>query len=95
LEQIVGNTDYRAVAQILQDKSYATAQNYATSLVNDYILKYNLSTWDNLEPDVLAEQGTLWIVQAGAYRSKNNAIAFQHELEAKGLITSVHNYHTD
>ena len=92
---IVGNTDYRAVAQILQDKSYATAQNYATSLVNDYILKYNLSTWDNLEPDVLAEQGTLWIVQAGAYRSKNNAIAFQHELEAKGLITSVHNYHTD
>ena len=92
---ILGNTDYNAVAQILQDKSYATAQNYAVSLVNDYILKYSLTSWDNLEPDVLADQGTLWVVQAGAYRSKNNALAFRRELEAKGLVTSLHNYQTD
>lgn len=92
---ILGNTDYSAVAQILQDKSYATAHNYAVSLVNDYILKYSLTSWDTLEPDVLADQGTLWVVQAGAYRSKNNALAFQRELEAKCLVTSIHNYRTD
>lgn len=43
---IIGCDNYRVVCQKLEECSYATAVNYAESLINDYIKKYNLVRFD-------------------------------------------------
>lgn len=43
---VIGCCDYVLAAQYLQECGYATAQNYAESLINDYIRKYGLTRFD-------------------------------------------------
>ena len=47
---VIGCSDYVLTARYLQECGpscgYATAQNYAESLVNDYIRKYSLTRFD-------------------------------------------------
>lgn len=43
---VIGCSDYVLTARYLQACGYATAQNYAESLVNDYIRKYSLTRFD-------------------------------------------------
>ncbi len=44
------------------------------------------------QPDQIAPEGALWIVQAGAYRSLDNAKALQKKLESMGVISEVNLY---
>lgn len=70
---------------------YATSHTYAKSLLSDYIEKYNLTRFDAVE-DEIAPDGTLWVVQVGAYKSLNNAKAFVSRLEKMGVISMIQNY---
>ena len=46
-ESVIGCENYVLACQHLQECGYATALNYAESLINDYIEKYNLIRFDN------------------------------------------------
>lgn len=91
--KVVGCDSYVLVAQYLQDaqRPYASAKNYAESLINDYIEKYDLTRFDIVE-DELAPEGKLWIVQLGAYRSRNNAERFIKRLESMGIVSMLKLY---
>lgn len=94
-KRVIGELEYVRAAQYLQSAQfpYATAHGYAESLINDYIEKYNLTRFDYTE-DVMAPEGTAFVVQVGAYRSKRNAEALARRLEAMGIITLVKQYKT-
>ncbi|WMC91270.1 N-acetylmuramoyl-L-alanine amidase [Kineothrix sp. MB12-C1] len=88
---IIGCDNYVFACQYLQDCGYATSLTYAESLINDYIEKYDLTRFDVVE-DELAPEGKLWIVQLGAYRSRNNAERFIKRLESMGIISMLKLY---
>lgn len=92
---VIGETDYKKAVQALQSAqfAYATSLTYAESLINDYIEKYNLTRFDDivLENDT-APDGTLWVVQLGAYKSLANAKKFVKHLESMGVISMIKNY---
>ncbi len=46
---IIGCNNYVLVCQYLQECGYATSTTYAESLINDYIEKYNLVLYDEVE----------------------------------------------
>ncbi len=45
---VIGCTNYILAAQYLQECGYATAKDYAESLINDYIEKHNLTRFDDV-----------------------------------------------
>lgn len=47
-EPVIGCENYVLACQYLQECGYATALNYAESLINDYIEKYSLTRFDSL-----------------------------------------------
>lgn len=53
------------------------------------IVKTDVAT---LQPDEIAPDGYLWIVQAGAYKSLNNAKAPQDRMENMGVVTLINMY---
>ena len=91
--KVVGCDNYVLVAQYLQDAQYpyATSKNYTESLINDYIEKYDLTRFDVVE-DEFAPEGKLWVVQLGAYRSRNHAERFIKRLESMGIISMLKLY---
>lgn len=91
--KVVGEPNYILAVQHLQDAQYpyATSKTYAESLINDYIEKYNLTQYDVIE-DEIAPDGMLYVVQVGAYKSHNNAIMLQNQLEQKGIISVINQY---
>ncbi len=95
-KDVIGCENYVLAVQYLQGAQfpYATSNTYEESLINDYIEKYNLTRFDVVasQPDEIAPDGHLWIVQAGAYRSKNNAKALQARLEQMSVISEIHLY---
>jgi len=88
---IIGCQEYKLICQYLQQCGYATSQTYATTLI-DYVEKHNLIFYDKFEPEQIAPEGYLWIVQAGAYKSLNNAKALQGRLERMGVISIIEKY---
>ncbi len=44
------------------------------------------------QPDEIAPAGMLWIVQAGAYSSRNNAEKLQKQLETMGVVSMINLY---
>ena len=54
--------------------------------------EYNLTLYDKFEPEQIAPEGYLWIVQAGAYKSLNNARVLQNRLAKMGVISIVKQY---
>lgn len=91
---VIGCKEYVLTCQYLQQCGYATSQTYADTLIN-YIEKYNLTQYDEFEPEQIAPDGFLWIVQVGAYKSLNNAKKLQRKLEKMGIISLVNQYKTD
>lgn len=71
---------------------YATAQTYAQSLLSDYIQKYNLTRFDVEDESDIAPDGTLYVVQLGAYKYLSNAKRFVKRLEDMGVISMIKNY---
>lgn len=98
---LIGESNYILAVQKLQGAQfkYATALNYGDSLIKDYIEKYNLARFDIEEDapvdDDTAPEGTLWVVQLGAYRSRKNAENFVKRLESMGVISMIKNYRVD
>lgn len=90
---VIGEESYVLAVQHLQDAqfAYATSKTYAESLIRDYIEKYNLTRFDVIEDDV-APDGTLYIVQVGAYKYKSNALTYQKRLESMGIVSLIKNY---
>lgn len=95
-KDVIGCENYILAVQYLQGAQfpYATSKTYEESLINDYIEKYDLTQFDvaTSQPDEIAPDGHLWIVQAGAYRSRNNAEKLKGQLESMGVISMVHLY---
>lgn len=88
---VIGCNNYVLASQYLQECGYATSLTYAESLIRDYIEKYNLMKFDEVE-DEQAPEGKLWVVQLGAYKSRNNAEAFIRHLKEKGIISMLKLY---
>lgn len=91
---VIGCKEYALVCQYLLKCGYATSQSYAETLIN-YIEKYSLNQFDAFEPEQIAPEGYLWIVQAGAYTSLNNARKLQERLEMLGVVTSILEYKSE
>ncbi len=91
---VIGCGNHILACQYLQQCGYATSQTYAETLIN-YIERYSLHQYDEFEPEQIAPEGFLWIVQAGAYKSLNNAKKLQRSLEKQGVISLINAYRTE
>ena len=91
---LIGCDSYILACQYLQQCGYATSQTYAETLIS-YIERYNLTQYDEFEPEQIAPEGFLWIVQVGAYRSLNNAKKLKRRLENMGIISLINMYKID
>ncbi len=91
---VIGCEHYILVSQYLQECGYATSKTYGETLVN-YIEKHGLAVYDEIEPDKTAPEGMLYVVQAGAYKSFNNAKAFKEKLEKMGVVSQIKLYEAD
>lgn len=91
---VIGCREYVLTCQYLQQCKYATSQTYAETLVN-YIEKYDLARYDEFEPEQIAPEGYLWIVQAGAYKSLNNARKLQEKLRNMGVASLISKYRAE
>ena len=89
-DPVIGCNDYVQACKYLQECGYATSLTYASSLIES-IQKRNLTMYDPQEDD-MAPDGYLWVVQAGAYRSLNNAKAFSEKLKREGIETLIKQY---
>ncbi len=69
----------------------AAKDSYGDHIVQllNRIVKTDVAT---SQPDQIAPDGYLWIVQAGAYKSLNNAKALQDRVENMGIISEVNLY---
>lgn len=88
---VIGCREYILTCQYLRQCGYATSQSYAETLIN-YIEQYGLQGYDEFEPEQIAPEGYLWIVQAGAYTSLNNARRLQDRLKKMGIVSLVNKY---
>ncbi|MCI8355194.1 MAG: hypothetical protein HFI47_08935 [Lachnospiraceae bacterium] len=88
---VIGCREYILTCQYLRQCGYATSQSYAETLIN-YIEQYGLQGYDEFEPEQIAPEGYLWIVQAGAYTSLNNARRLQERLKKMGIASLVNKY---
>lgn len=93
-QPVIGCTEYVLACQYLELCGYATSQTYAETLIN-YIEEYNLTKYDEFEPEQLAPDGYLWIVQVGAYKSLLNAKKLQSRLEKMGVVSLINKYKTE
>lgn len=91
-KQVIGETNYRKAVEALQgaEYPYATSHTYAESLINDYILKYNLTRFggDNVAEDTETEE-TRYRIQAGAYKGKDAAEEQKNAIISKGIDTII------
>ena len=69
----------------------AAKDSYGDHIVQllNRIVKTDVAT---SQPDQIAPDGSLWIVQVGAYRSLNNAKTLRKKLESMGVISEVNLY---
>lgn len=93
-QPVIGCAEYILTCQYLQGCGYATSKTYAEKLIN-YIEEYNLTKYDEFEPEQLAPEGYLWIVQVGAYKSLLNAKKLQSRLEKMGVVSLINKYKTE
>ena len=80
---VPGYSGYASLAE-----ARAAKDSYGDHIVQllNRIVKTDVET---PKPDQIAPDGALWIVQAGAYRSLDNATALQKKLESMGVISEV------
>ncbi len=69
----------------------AAKDSYGDHIVQllNRIIKTDVAT---SQPDEIAPDGQLWIIQAGAYKSLNNAKTLQSRLEKMGVISEINLY---
>lgn len=69
----------------------AAKDSYGDHIVQllNRIVKTDIAT---SQPDEIAPDGQLWIVQAGAYKSRNNAERLQKQLDSMGVVSMINLY---
>ncbi len=69
----------------------AAKDSYGDHIVQllNRIVKTDVAT---SQPDEIAPDGQLWIVQAGAYKSRNNAERLQKQLDSMGVVSMINLY---
>ena len=68
------------------------AARAAKDSYGDHIVQLLNNIVATSQPDQIAPDGYLWIVQAGAYKSRNNAEKLQKQLENMGVVSMINLY---
>lgn len=84
---VIGNTDCAQVCKGLQEAGYATSLTYSESLVNDYILPYNLMRFDTETPP---SDGTVWVCSIADMSTKEQADGYAEKFRQMGINVNVH-----
>lgn len=87
---LIGCKNYRQSFQFIKYGGYATSKEYVNDLCR-VVEQWNLTQFDSVE-DEQAPEGKLWVVQLGAYKSKNNAETFIRQLEKMGVKSMLKQY---
>lgn len=84
---VIGNTDCAQVCKALQEAGYATSLTYSESLINDYILPYNLMRFDT---DASPSDGTIWVCSIADMSTKEQANGYAEKFRQMGINVNVH-----
>lgn len=84
---IIGNTDCAQVCKGLQEAGYATSLTYSESLINDYILPYNLMRFD---VEAAPSDGTIWVCSIADVSTQAEAESYAEQFRKMGINVNVH-----
>lgn len=84
---VIGNTDCAQVCKALQEAGYATSLTYSESLINDYILPYNLMRFDT---EASPSDGTIWVCSVADMSTKEQADGYAEKFRQMGINVNVH-----
>lgn len=84
---VIGNTDCAQVCKELQEAGYATSLTYSESLINDYILPYNLMRFD---AEASPSDGTIWVCSIADMSTKEQADGYAEKFRQMGINVNVH-----
>lgn len=84
---IIGNTDCAQVCKGLQEAGYATSLTYSESLINDYILPYNLMRFD---VEAAPSDGTIWVCSIADVSTQAEAESYAEQFRQMGINVNVH-----
>ena len=84
---IIGNADCAQVCKGLQEAGYATSLTYSESLINDYILPYNLMRFD---VEAAPSGGTIWVCSIADVSTQAEAESYAEQFRQMGINVNVH-----
>lgn len=84
---VIGNTDCAQACKALQEAGYATSLTYSESLINDYILPYNLMRFDT---EASPSDGTIWVCSIADMSTKEQADGYAEKFRQMGINVNVH-----
>lgn len=84
---VIGNTDCAQVCKGLQEAGYATSLTYSESLINDYILPYNLMRFD---VEAAPSDGTIWVCSIADVSTQAEAESYAKQFRQMGINVNVH-----
>lgn len=84
---VIGNADCAQVCKVLQEAGYATSLTYSESLINDYILPYNLMRFDTETPP---SDGTIWVCSIADVSTQAEAESYAEQFRQMGINVNVH-----
>lgn len=84
---IIGNADCAQVCKGLQEAGYATSLTYSESLINDYILPYNLMRFD---VEMAPSDGTIWVCSIADVSTQTEAESYAEQFGQMGINVNVH-----
>lgn len=84
---VIGNTDCAQVCKGLQEAGYATSLTYSESLINDYILPYNLMRFD---VEMAPSDGTIWVCSIADVSTQTEAESYAEQFRQMGINVNVH-----
>lgn len=84
---VIGNTDCAQVCKALQEAGYATSLTYSESLINDYILPYNLMRFDT---EAAPSDGIIWVCSIADVSTQAEAESCAEQFRQMGINVNVH-----
>lgn len=84
---IIGNADCAQVCKGLQEAGYATSLTYSESLINDYILPYNLMRFDT---EAAPSDGIIWVCSIADVSTQAEAESCAEQFRQMGINVNVH-----
>ena len=84
---VIGNADCAQVCKGLQEAGYATSLTYSESLINDYILPYNLMRFD---VEAAPSDGKIWVFSIADVPTQTEAESYAEQFQQMGINVNVH-----